>query len=175
LSGVAFSFPRQAEVVEAGGKGRSLFDRVFEEGLRLVELLLFQRVDALEDEQLRLREMRSKVVQAVEFVQLFVRSVGLAFGSESDAESVVSFFEVGFQFDGFAVRGNRARIVAAGFQLHAEVVLRFRVVRIDRDSFAKFRERCGVVALAAQRDPQNGMCAGELGVESDRSAKLGGG
>ena len=68
---------------------------IFEERLSLIELLLLERVDALENEHLRLREMGSEVVQAIEFVELFVRSVGLALRSESDAESVVRLFEIG--------------------------------------------------------------------------------
>ena len=68
LSGVAFSFLREAQVVVAGGKGRRFLDCVFEERLRLVELLLLERVDAFQNEQLCLREMCSKVVQAAEFI-----------------------------------------------------------------------------------------------------------
>src|ERR1700748_3034162 len=101
--------------------------------------------------------MRSKVVEAVQFVELFIRGVGLTLGPESDAKGVMSFLEVGLDGNGALVGCDRAGVVTAGPQFHAEVVLRFGIVGIDRDGFAKFSEGIDVLALTAQCDAKNGV------------------
>ena len=77
----------------------------------------------MDDQKLRLRQVRTQFVQAREFVEFLLRAGSVALAAQSEAEIVVRLLEVRFQFDGAAVGGDRARVVAVRFQFAAQIVL----------------------------------------------------
>ena len=65
-----------------------------------------------------------------------------------------------------------AGCVAAGFELHAQVILRLWIFGIDFDGFAELGEGTRVIALTAQRHSEQRVRRCELGIKSEGATKL---
>src|SRR4029077_19869026 len=139
---------------------------------RIVELLLPQRFNAMESEIFRLRQARPELMQCVQIVQLLFRRAGFALSAQSDTQTVVRLFEIRLQLDCSPERCGCAGYVAAGFELHAQVILCLWILGIEFDSFAELGEGARVIALTAQRHSQQRVRPRELGIKSEGAAKL---
>ena len=121
--GILFALPGEPKIVVAGRQFWALVDGFLEAGHGGIEVILFQRIHALNDKQFGFGKVGAKFVQAIHLVEFLARGRRLALGTEGDAQAVVSTFEIRFQFNGALECCDCAGQVAAGFKLHAEIVL----------------------------------------------------
>ena len=96
---VVLALPSDAQIVVTGWQFRTLSGGVLKELKGVVEPLLLQRIDALEDEELRPRQTGTELVQPTEFIQLFLRCARLALSTQRNPQIVVGLFEIGLQLD----------------------------------------------------------------------------
>src|ERR1700674_2238141 len=96
---VSLALPRYSQIVMAGRELGTLLDGLLKERQGIVELLLLQRIHALEDKIFRLRQARAKLAQCAYIIELLLCGTGLALGTQRDTKVIVRLFEIRLQLD----------------------------------------------------------------------------